>query len=127
PRRSSDLGDVSDARRLRSSSARENSSADRCLDQRHYGGTKNDECGRIRCIAIAHSIDKSVAMKKSILVLLIGLLVGVLATVYFLGSPRTRGLPGTPLRPPDASGDTTGTVPVTIDETFFDSLLGTIF
>ena len=66
-------------------------------------------------------------MKKSILFLFIGLLVGALATVYFLGSPRTRGLPGTPLRPPDPSGNTSGTVTVTIDEKFFDSLLGTIF
>jgi len=66
-------------------------------------------------------------MKKSILLLFIGLLVGGLATVYFLGSPRTRGLPGTLLRPPDRSGDTSGTVTVTIDEKFFDSLLGTIF
>ena len=66
-------------------------------------------------------------MKKSILLLFIGLLVGALATVYFLGSPRTRGLPGTPLRPPDRTGDMSGTVTVTIDEKFFDSLLGTIF
>jgi len=66
-------------------------------------------------------------MKKSILFLFIGLLVGGLATVYFLGSPHTRGLPGTPLRPPDASGNTAGTVTVTIDEKFFDSLMGTIF
>jgi len=66
-------------------------------------------------------------MKKSILLLFIGLFVGALATVYFLGSPRTRGMPGTPLKPPDPSADTAGTVTVTIDETFFASLLGTIF
>ncbi|MFN2578859.1 MAG: hypothetical protein ABR607_14355 [Pyrinomonadaceae bacterium] len=66
-------------------------------------------------------------MKKSILFLFIGLIVGALATVYFLGSPRARGLPGSPLRAPDSSGDTSGTVTVTIDEKFFDSLLGTIF
>ena len=56
-----------------------------------------------------------------------GLLVGALATAYFLGAPRSRSLPGTPLRPPDSSVDTSGTVAVTIDEKFFDSLLGTIF
>lgn len=66
-------------------------------------------------------------MKKALLMLAAGLLVGALATAYFLGSPRSRNLPGTPLRPPDNSGDTTGTVAVTIDEKFFDSLLGTIF
>lgn len=66
-------------------------------------------------------------MKKSILILIGGLLLGGLATAYFLGSPRSRNLPGTPLKPPDASGDMSGTVSVSIDEKFFDSLLGTIF
>ena len=66
-------------------------------------------------------------MKKAILLLVGGLVLGALATTYFLGSPRSKSLPGTPLKPPDRSGDTTGTVSVTIDEKFFDSLLGTIF
>jgi hypothetical protein len=66
-------------------------------------------------------------MKKAILILFIGLLVGVLGTIFFLGSPRKSALPGTPLKPPDGNGDTSGTVTVSIDEKFFDSLLGTIF
>src|SRR5258708_423488 len=66
-------------------------------------------------------------MKKALLMLVGGLLVGALATAYFLGSPRSRNLPGIPLKPPDQSGDPSGTVAVTIDEKFFDSLLGTIF
>ena len=56
----------------------------------------------------------------------VGLVLGVLATTFFLGAPRSRNLPGTALKPPDRSGDTSGTVAVTIDEKFFDSLLGTI-
>lgn len=56
-----------------------------------------------------------------------GLLLGGLATAYFLGAPRGRNLPGVPLKPPDRSSDSSGTVSVTIDEKFFDSLLGTIF
>jgi hypothetical protein len=66
-------------------------------------------------------------MKKAIATLIVGLSVGVLVTVFFLGSPRKSALPGTPLKPPDRSADTSGTVTVTIDEKFFDSLLGTIF
>jgi hypothetical protein len=66
-------------------------------------------------------------MKKAILILFVGLLVGVLGTILFLGSPRKSALPGTPLKPPDSSGDTSGTVTVSIDEKFFDALLGTIF
>jgi len=66
-------------------------------------------------------------MKKAILVLFVGLVVGVLGTIFFLGSPRKSALPGAPLKPPDRSSDNSGTVTVSIDEKFFDSLLGTIF
>ena len=66
-------------------------------------------------------------MKRNLLVLIIGLLLGAVGTVYFLGAWRTRTLPGVPLRPPDQSNDASSTVAVTIDEKFFDSLLGTIF
>jgi len=66
-------------------------------------------------------------MKKILLTLVGGLVLGALATAYFLGAPRGRALPGTPLKPPDRTGDTSGTVSVTVDEKFFDSLLGTIF
>jgi len=66
-------------------------------------------------------------MKKILLTLVGGLLLGALVTAYFLGAPRVRSLPGVPLKPPDRSGDNSGTVSVTIEEKFFDSLLGTIF
>jgi len=36
-------------------------------------------------------------------------------------------MPGVPVGPPASSGDTSGTVTVTVDEKFFDSVLGTIF
>lgn len=63
---------------------------------------------------------------RYVLVLLAGLLIGALATAYFLGGAR-HSLPGTPLKPPDKSGDTSATVTVTVDEKFFDALLGTIY
>ncbi|HYX29373.1 MAG TPA: hypothetical protein VE863_12485 [Pyrinomonadaceae bacterium] len=66
-------------------------------------------------------------MKKAIALLIVGLLVGVLGTIFFLGSPRIRGRAGTPLKPPDRNNDSSATVTVAIDEKFFDSLLGTIF
>lgn len=66
-------------------------------------------------------------MTRYLLILIAGLLLGAIATAYFLGAPRARTLPGTPLKPPDPSAVTTGTVTVTIDEKFFGSLLGTIF
>lgn len=66
-------------------------------------------------------------MKKLILTLVGGLVLGALVTAYFLGAPRARSMPGVPIKPPDRSGDNSGTVSVTIEEKFFDSLLGTIF
>jgi hypothetical protein len=66
-------------------------------------------------------------MKKLVLTLVGGLLLGAVVTAYFLGAPRGRSMPGVPVKPPDRSGDTSGTVSVTIEEKFFDSLLGTIF
>jgi hypothetical protein len=66
-------------------------------------------------------------MTRNILILIAGLLIGAVATAYFLGAPKGKALPGTPLRPPDSSADSAGTVAVTVDEKFFDSLLGTIF
>src|SRR5437016_9112264 len=64
---------------------------------------------------------------RNILILVAGLLLGAIATAYFLGAPKGQALPGVPLKPPDATADTSGTVAVTVDEKFFDSLLGTIF
>ena len=66
-------------------------------------------------------------MTKNILILIGGLLLGAIATAYFLGAPKGQTLPGVPVRPPDPSGDSAGTVAVTVDEKFFDSLLRTIF
>ena len=66
-------------------------------------------------------------MIRNLLILIAGLLIGAIATAYFLGAPRGHALPGVPVKPPDPTVETTGTVAVTVDEKFFDSLLGTIF
>ena len=66
-------------------------------------------------------------MKRLLLGLIIGLLIGGVAAAYFLGRPRFGRLPGTPLRAPDASTSNAASVTVAIDEKFFDALLGTIF
>lgn len=66
-------------------------------------------------------------MTRNILILIGGLLLGAIATAYFLGAPKGRALPGVPVGPPDAGSNTSRTVSVTVDDKFFDSLLGTIF
>lgn len=67
---------------------------------------------------------------KYILVLLLGLLVGAGAAYYFfVGAPRVKQqqLGAQPLQAPESAGDPPGTVVITFDEQFFDTLLGTIF
>lgn len=64
---------------------------------------------------------------RYILVLLGGLIIGILATGYFLGARPGHSLPGTPLKAPDQSTATSATVTVSIDEKFFDALLGTVY
>lgn len=63
---------------------------------------------------------------RYVLVLLAGLLIGMLATAYLLGA-RGHSLPGSPLKPPDKGVDTSATVTVSVDEKFFEALLGTIY
>src|SRR5215207_8225531 len=67
---------------------------------------------------------------KYILVLLLGLIVGAGAAYYFfVGAPRVKQqqLGAQPLQAPESAGDPPGTVVITFDEKFFDTLLGTIF
>ena len=66
-------------------------------------------------------------MKRNLFILIAGLLLGAIGTAYFLGAPRGRAMPGVRVGAPERSSDTSGTVAVTVDEKFFDSLLGTIF
>jgi hypothetical protein len=64
---------------------------------------------------------------RRILIFIAGLLIGVVAALYFLGPSRSGKLTGVAVRPPDANPTNTGTVTVAVDEKFFDSLLGTVF
>jgi len=64
---------------------------------------------------------------KRVLIFIAGLLLGAVASLYFLSPARTGRLSGIPVRPPDANTTNSGTVAVTLDEKFFESLLGTIF
>lgn len=65
---------------------------------------------------------------KYALSLLVGLVLGAVL-VYFLlvGAPSAGNLPGVPVKAPDQGGDAPGTAVITLDEKFFDSVLGAIF
>jgi hypothetical protein len=58
---------------------------------------------------------------------IIGLVLGALIVVFLLGAPKAKALPGQPVQAPDPGGDPPGTAIITLDEKFFDALLGTIF
>ncbi|HEY0385032.1 MAG TPA: hypothetical protein VGC64_03440 [Pyrinomonadaceae bacterium] len=65
---------------------------------------------------------------RYILTLLGGMLLGALLVLFFLGAPRGKQMPGVPVKPPDQNAQAGGgTALVTLDEKFFDALLGTIF
>jgi hypothetical protein len=66
-------------------------------------------------------------LMRYVIILLLGLLVGAGATVFFLGAPRAKSAPGARIEAPEAGGDPSGTVIVTLTNGFFDELLGTIF
>lgn len=64
---------------------------------------------------------------KYILLLVLGLALGVGATIFLLGSPRSKAAPGVAVKAPDAVGDPPATVVIALSNTFVDELLGTIF
>lgn len=64
---------------------------------------------------------------KYLLILLLGLLLGAGASVFFLGIPRAKSRPGVAVTAPDPAGDPPGTVVVSLTSGFMDGLLGTIF
>jgi hypothetical protein len=65
---------------------------------------------------------------RYVLTLLGGLVIGgALVFFLFVGAPRVKPMPGSPVKPPEQGGDPPGTALVTLDEKFFDALLATIF
>ena len=70
-------------------------------------------------------------MNKFIIFLLgtiFGLILGGALIFYFLGgAPRAANVPGVPIKPLDASGPPAGTATVSLNQDFFNTVLGTIF
>lgn len=64
---------------------------------------------------------------KYVLILLIGVLLGGGAAIYFLGSPRASAAPGVRVKPPEQGGDPPATVVITLDQGFVDAVLATTF
>lgn len=61
------------------------------------------------------------------LILLLGLVVGAAGTTFLLGMPRAKATPGSVVKAPDAAGDPNGTVVVSVNNSFFELLLDSMF
>lgn len=64
---------------------------------------------------------------KYIAILLIGILLGGGAAVYFLGTPPAKSAPGHAIKPPDQSGNQPGAVVISLEQSFIDAVLSTTF
>lgn len=64
---------------------------------------------------------------KYIVILVLGLVIGGGAAIFFLGAPRAKAIPGTRVQAPAAADAATSKVVVEFNDSFFSELLGTLF
>ena len=64
---------------------------------------------------------------KYVVILILGVLLGGGAAIFFLGTPRAKSAPGVVVTAPDPKGDPPGTVVVSLDQGFIDAVLATTF
>ena len=64
---------------------------------------------------------------RYLIILLLGLIVGAGAAVFFLGTSRSKSTPGAAVKAPEPGGDPASTVVIMLPNSFVDGVLGTIF
>ena len=64
---------------------------------------------------------------KYVVILLVGILLGGGAAVYFLGTPPAKSAPGQAIKPPDQNGSQPGAVVISLEQSFIDAVLATTF
>jgi hypothetical protein len=64
---------------------------------------------------------------KYVLILLLGILLGAGAAIFFLGAPSAKSAPGQAVQAPDKGGNPPGTVVIALDQSFVDAVLATTF
>ncbi len=64
---------------------------------------------------------------RYVVILLVGILLGGGAAVFFLGTPSAKSAPGQAIKPPDQSGAQPGAVVIALEQGFIDSVLATTF
>ena len=64
---------------------------------------------------------------RYVVILLVGILLGGGAAVFFLGTPSAKSAPGQAIKPPDQSGSQPGAVVIALEQRFIDDVLATTF
>ena len=64
---------------------------------------------------------------RYVAILLVGILLGGGAAVFFLGTPPAKAVPGQPVQAPNQGGNPPGTVVVALEQSFVDAVLATTF
>ena len=64
---------------------------------------------------------------RYVVILLVGILLGGGAAVFFLGTPPAKAVPGQPVQAPNQGGTPPGTVVVALEQSFVDAVLATTF
>lgn len=64
---------------------------------------------------------------RYVAILLVGILLGGGAAVFFLGAPPAKSVPGQAIKPPDQNGSQPGAVVISLEQSFIDAVLATTF
>ena len=64
---------------------------------------------------------------KYVLSLILGILLGGGAAIFFLGTPPAKSAPGQVIKPPDQSGNQPGAVVISLEQSLIDAVLATTF
>ena len=64
---------------------------------------------------------------RYVVILLLGILLGAGAAIYFLGAPRAKAMQGQAVQPPAQGGNPPGTVVIALEQSFIDAVLATTF
>lgn len=64
---------------------------------------------------------------RYVAILLVGILLGGGAAVFFLGAPPAKSAPGQAIKPPDQNGSQPGAVVIALEQSFIDAVLATTF
>src|ERR1700752_2851364 len=64
---------------------------------------------------------------RYVVILLVGILLGGGAAVFFLGTPPAKAVPGQPVQAPTQGANPPGTVVVALEQNFVDAVMATTF